>query len=63
MMSPSDDQDITKKMFKAYNTRTTIVFLVSGRSSLYIFWLLSLPRYRFVSKSVYPVAAAAAGLN
>ena len=49
-----------KKLNIAYNTRTIIIYLVSGRSLLYLFWLLSLPRYRFVSKSVSPVAA---GLN
>ena len=57
LMTSSRDDNVIKKLFHiAYNTRTTIVFMVSGRSSLYLFWLLSLPRSFFVSKSVYPAA-------
>ena len=53
LMKSSRDDDDMKNFYIAYNTRTKIVFLVSGRPSLYLYWSLRLLRYRFVSKSVY----------
>ena len=57
-MTSSRDDNVVKNIFHiAYNTRSTIFCLASGRLLLYICLLLSLPRYRFVSISVYPAVA------